>query len=111
MDDYTFDLQDGHLRVTLTSDLTAANVPGLQARLRAYLQQKISAVEFDLASTVMLDSSGIGLLIATYNSLGRGPGCISVTNASPDILQLIQNMRLTKRLNVTGRASAEVSRG
>ena len=111
MDDNSFEEQGGHLKITLAADLTAVIVPDLQEKLRAFLQRKVKTVEFDLRHTVMLDSSGIGLMIATFNSLGRGPACLSVTNASDDILHLIQNMRLTKRLNVTGRATAEVSRG
>jgi anti-anti-sigma factor len=111
MEDFTFEEQDGHLTVTLTADLTAVIVPRLQEKLRSALQRKVADVKFDLRNTVMLDSSGIGLLIAAYNSLGRGQGCVSVINASADILNLIQNMRLTRRLNVTGREAEEVARG
>jgi anti-anti-sigma regulatory factor len=52
----------------------------------------------------MLDSSGMGLLIAAANSLAPGGGRIRVTNVSPDIFRLLQSMRLTTRLNVSARA-------
>jgi anti-anti-sigma factor len=58
---------------------------------------------FDLAPTVMLDSSGIGLLIAAANSVAPNGGKVRVTNVCPDIFRLLQSMRLTSRLNVSGR--------
>ena len=85
-------------------DLVASVIPDLQAALKQQLQPGVEEVSFDLAATVMLDSSGIGLLIATCNTMARQQGRIRVINVSPDILQLLQSMRLTGRLNATGKA-------
>jgi len=59
---------------------------------------------FDLSSTAMLDSSGMGLLIAAANSVVPQGGKVRVTNVGPEIFRLLQSMRLTARLNVSGRA-------
>ena len=59
----------------------------------------------------MLDPSGIGLLIAGPNSLSRLGGKFRVTNVSPDILRMFESMRLTVRLNVSGRAEQEKHHG
>ena len=59
---------------------------------------------FDMHSTAMLESSGIGLLIAAANSIARTGGALRVTNVGPDIFRLLQSMRLTTRLNVSGKA-------
>ncbi len=91
--------------VALAGDLTASTVPALQAELRQQLAENIEEVVFDLANATMLDSSGIGLLIACSNSLARKNGRVRVSNASPDVLQLLQSMRLVKRLNATGRTA------
>lgn len=88
----------------MQGDLIASDVPDLQAALKQQLQRGIDEIVFDLAATVMLDSSGIGLLIATCNTMARQQGRIRVINVSPDILQLLQSMRLTGRLNATGKA-------
>ena len=88
----------------MQGDLIASDVPDLQAALKQQLQRGVDEIVFDLAATVMLDSSGIGLLIATCNTMTRQQGRIRVINVSPDILQLLQSMRLTGRLNVTGKA-------
>jgi anti-anti-sigma factor len=66
---------------------------------------------FDLGKTAMLDSSGIGLLIATCNSLERKKGKMRVLQASSDILRLLQSMRLAGRLNVSGREAGKENHG
>ncbi len=111
MASYVVEQKDKHSSIKLTGDLTAELVPGLQAALKSTLEQGATELLFDLQDTVMLDSSGMGLLIATSNSLSRVGGRIQVINVSPDILQLLQCMRLAARLNVTGYASKESLHG
>ncbi len=94
---------DCTLTVSLGGDLTASGVPGLQTELKQHLVDTISELIFDLSGAAMLDSSGIGLLIASANSMTRRNGRIRAVNASADILQLFQSMRLVGRLNVAGR--------
>jgi anti-anti-sigma factor len=100
---YTIERKAEQCLVVLGANFTAALIPDLQAALRNSLEQGANEVVFDLVNTVMLDSSGIGLLIAACNSLGQKKGKISVLNVSPDILRLLQSMRLVSRLNVSGR--------
>jgi anti-anti-sigma regulatory factor len=45
----------------------------------------------------------MGLLIAAVNSVAPNGGKVRVTNVSPDIFRLLQSMRLTSRLNVSGK--------
>jgi anti-anti-sigma factor len=104
MADYVFEQKDQQGSVRLTGNLTAVLVPGLQAGLKEMLNKGARELVFDLASTAMLDSSGMGLLIATANSLAPNGGKVRVTNVCPDIFRLLQSMRLTARLNVSGRA-------
>lgn len=100
---YVIDQNDQQCSVKMTGDLTAVLVAGLQADLKEKLSKGVREVDFDLASTVMLDSSGIGLLIAAANSLSPHGGKVMVTNVSADIFRLLQSMRLTARLNVSAR--------
>ena len=66
---YVLEQKERQSSVRLTGDLTAALVPDLQAALGQELNKGIRELVFDLANTAMLDSSGIGLLIAAANSL------------------------------------------
>jgi len=100
---YVMEQKDLQGSVRLQGDLTAALVPDLQASLKEMLKKGARELVFDLAPTVMLDSSGIGLLIAAANSVAPNGGKVRVTNVCPDIFRLLQSMRLTSRLNVSGR--------
>ncbi|HEY1648793.1 MAG TPA: ATP-binding protein [Terracidiphilus sp.] len=101
---YVIEQADRQGSVRLTGDLTAALVPDLQAGLKEMLNKGARELVFDLASTRMLDSSGMGLLIAAANSVAPNGGSVRVTNVCPDIFRLLQSMRLTARLNVSGSA-------
>jgi anti-anti-sigma factor len=106
MPNYTIESNNQLSRIIMEGDLTASIIPELQPRLKQELDRGAHEMVFDLGNTNMLDSSGIGLLIATYNSLNRLAGHIRVINASPNIQQLLQSMRLATRLNVTGRTTS-----
>lgn len=101
---YVIEQKDQQGSVRLTGDLTAAMVPDLQTGLKEMLNRGARDLVFDLTGARMLDSSGIGLLIAAANSVALGGGKVRVTSVCPDIFRLLQSMRLTSRLNVSGRA-------
>ena len=102
---YTVERTGSQRTVTLTGNLTAALVPALQGALKEELASGAREIVFDLTQTVALDSSGIGLLIAAHNSMSKVSGATRVINASPDILHLLQSMRLAGRLQASGQAS------
>ncbi len=103
MDAYVIEQKDASCGVRLIGDLTASVVPSLQAALRHNLPPGVREVRFDLQNATLVDSSGIGLLIATRNTLAPRGGTVSVSGVSPDLFQLLQSMRLVTRLNVSAR--------
>lgn len=111
MTSYTIKRHDKECQVTLEGDLTASLVPELQTALKQQLDQSAGNIVFDLSKTEVLDSSGIGLMIAASNSLARRQGCLRVCGVSQNILRLLQSMRLVSRLNATGRNTKEEDHG
>lgn len=101
---YIIEQNDQQGSVRLEGDLTAIVVPNLQGDLKEMLNKGTSELVFDLTKTAMLDSSGIGLLIAAANSLASKGGKVRVTHVGRDIFRLLQTMRLTARLNVSAKA-------
>lgn len=96
--------RDGdRVRLELQGDFTAAVVPQAKSALLKAMEEGAMEVEFDFGKTVVIDSTGIGFLIATYNSLAKRGGVIRVVLASEDIYRLLQSMRLEKRLSVSTR--------
>ncbi len=102
MNSIDFDRNKQFCKVTLPSHFTAKLIPELQSALKQLLADGVTDVEFNLSATQMLDSSGIGLLTATSNSLAKHNGSIKVSGVSPEIQRLLQMMRLSSRLNVSG---------
>lgn len=106
-------VEDGTLSRSNSSQparLPVVVVPDLQQALKAEVEKGAQNITFDLAETRMVDSSGIGLLIATSNTLAQKHGRLAVINAAPEILRLMHSMRLVSRLNISGRAGVEQPR-
>jgi anti-anti-sigma factor len=106
MASYSLEHESKDCRIYIEGGLTASLVPELQRTLRQELSNEASVV-FDLTRADFVDSTGIGLLIATCNSLSRQNGTIRVVNAKPEILALLRSMRLVSRLNVSGLEGSE----
>ena len=88
-------------QVALLGKLTAAEVPELQAALKGEIATGATDLLIDMAATTLIDSTGIGLLIAISNSLAPVQGKVQVRNVLPDIFGLLRSMRLVDRLHVT----------
>ena len=89
--------------VKLMGDLLVTQVSELQEALKGAVDGGAMEIVFDFGAVNLLDSSGIGLLIAAGNSLAQKQGKISMVNVSADILKLLQSMRLVGRLNARGK--------
>jgi anti-anti-sigma factor len=96
-------------KVVVRGPLTAILVPEVKEALNKQVQQGISGLVFDLKETTMLDSSGIGLLIASSNTVAQTGGTLRVINPGKEIFQLLSNIRLVSRLHV--RPAMEAAHG
>ncbi len=87
--------------ITPEGDLVAAKLPALRSRLRAMVNLGVLHLTMDLSETSMVDSAGIGLLIAAHNSLKKAGGELTVVHASKDILELFRTMRINQHFSVS----------
>jgi anti-anti-sigma factor len=83
-------------------NIVAASVPELRSKMRGIVDAGISEMVVDLTDVQMVDSSGIGLLIAAFNSMRKIGGSLAVIHASADILELFRSMRMHQHFNVSG---------
>src|ERR1051326_3174623 len=83
-------------------DIVAATVPELRSKMQEALKEGARDLVVDLFEVQMVDSTGIGLLIAAHNSLRALGGTLAVIHASADILELFQTMRMHKHFSVSG---------
>lgn len=92
-------------RITLNGNLVAATVPDLRTELKQLLSDGVTSLVIDLSNVTMVDSMGIGCLVAAHNSLKKNNGELAVTNASEDVFDLFTSMRLNHHFRVTGTGS------
>jgi len=54
----------------------------------------------DLRGVEMIDSMGLGVLIATHNSLSQTGRVLTLKNVSSDIMSLLKTMRLNEHFTI-----------
>lgn len=82
-------------------DITATTEKEIRTALKNLIAGGATDLTVDLADVRMIDSIGIGLLIATHNSLGKAGGVLTLVNASQDLMDLFLNMRLNQHFTIT----------
>jgi anti-anti-sigma factor len=82
--------------------IVAATIPELRLKLRGAVEEGVRELVIDLAGVRMVDSSGLGLLIAAHNSLRKVGGQLAVIHASEDLLELFRSMRMHQHFSVSG---------
>jgi anti-sigma B factor antagonist len=85
-------------------DLVMSQLPALRSRLRELVGAGASRLTLDLSEVKAVDSSGIGLVVSTHNSLKKAGGKLEVTGASKDVLELFQAMHIHQHMAVSGRS-------
>jgi anti-anti-sigma factor len=90
--------------VTITPgrDLVSSMIPDFKQELNSLLESAPQELRLDLAGTEMMDSIGIGVVIATHNSMKKKGGRLVISGASENILKLFKSMRLDQHLNLNG---------
>jgi len=81
-------------------DIVSSMVPDLKNELNSVVEEGAQELRLDLSGTAMMDSIGIGVVIATHNSMKKKGGRLVVCNASENILKLFKSMRLDQHLNL-----------
>ena len=80
--------------------ITAASAPILKDALQTEMASAPRALIFDLNAVPMIDSTGLGVIVATkkkLNETGLGFGIIHV---QPTVQKVLEIVRLSKHLNV-----------
>ncbi len=86
--------------VKFDQDLVASVVPELKQELKEILEQG-NDLAVDLQDINIVDSKGIGLLIATHNSLQENNKALEILNPSEDVFNLFKSMRLDKHFHIS----------
>lgn len=81
-------------------DIVASIADDLRKDLAREVAEGVKKLTIDLKGVEMVDSVGIGVLVATHNSLSKSGGCLAVSNVSEDLCRLFRTMRLDQHFEV-----------
>ncbi|MFZ5569038.1 MAG: STAS domain-containing protein [Thermodesulfobacteriota bacterium] len=81
-------------------DVVASMATGFKAELYEIVQSRPARLTIDLSGVEMIDSVGIGVIIAAYNSLRNIGSSLEVENASRDIYNALVAMRLNHHFSI-----------
>jgi len=75
-------------------DIVASMVSEFSEELRQLMQESPRSMIIDLSGVKMVDSLGMGALIAAHNALFKAEGKLKVINVAKDIYAAFTTMRL-----------------
>lgn len=84
------------------ADVVASMAESFKSDLLTAINGSQGIVSIDLAGVEMVDSVGIGVIIAAHNTLSQAGRELKVVNVSKDIFGLFSTMRLNRRFTVEG---------
>jgi anti-anti-sigma factor len=82
-------------------DIVASMADDFRKDLLNELAGGVKRLVLDLNGVEMVDSVGIGVLVATHNSLNKIGGHMAISNVSADIYNLFKTMRLDQHFEIT----------
>jgi len=81
-------------------DIVASIAESMKKDLLKLIKQGIKELTIDFAVIETIDSVGLGVLIATHNSLESAGGKLKIKNVSNNIYKIFKTMRLDQHFEV-----------
>lgn len=96
-------VQDGsEATVKFTEDLlVGSKIEEVRVKLSALVEQGVTSLAIDLEEVQTVDSLGMGMLVATHNTLKSKNGSLSLFNVQPKIYTVLTIMRLDKHFSIS----------
>ena len=93
--------------IILAEELVASEVPNLKIVMKRLIGEGVTSIILDCTHLILMDSTGIGCLVAAHNSLTRVNGSLTIIQASADIYDLLCSMRLDRHIKMTPQFAAK----
>ncbi len=81
-------------------DIVASNADEFKNELRELVKELPKEIEIDMSGVEIVDSPGIGVLVATNNSLEISEGKLTLTNVADSIYKMFTLMRLDSHFKI-----------
>jgi len=91
---------DDNIVVKPMADIVASMAEGFRSELQQLINEEGKDIIIDMDNVEMIDSVGIGVIIATHNSLNKNGKTLKVINIIKDIYTLFTTMRLDRHFEI-----------
>lgn len=81
------------------NNIVASIVNEFRSEMKKIVEQE-KPITVDLSNVEMIDSMGLGALIATHNSMQKYDKKLELINISKDLLSLMKTMRLDQHFDI-----------
>ncbi|OQX62839.1 MAG: anti-anti-sigma factor [Desulfococcus sp. 4484_241] len=84
-------------------NIVASMADEFRAELHELVRENPGIITIDMDGVEMVDSVGIGVMIAVHNSLIKSEGALKVVNANKNLFNLFKTMRLDRHFTIEGK--------
>ena len=92
--------KEGQVVLSFQENIVAANSSDIKQKIRDVITDDLKSLTVDLGSVEQVDSVGVGILIAGFNSLRKQGKEFKLVNVNKKIFELFQVMRLNKHFPI-----------
>jgi anti-sigma B factor antagonist len=99
--EFTINTESTATLITMRGELTADAVSNLRTSLKELAKDGGHAITLDLAGLTAIDSAGVGLLAALYNTLAPKGGKLELIRVPGDLYRFFTDMRLHTHFKIS----------
>ena len=92
--------EENKVTIRPNDNIVASMSHELREELLSLIGKGEKGLIVDMKDVLLIDSVGIGILVAAHNSLSKCGGKLTVINLSEDLYQLFKTMRLDQHLEL-----------
>lgn len=87
--------------LSLSGEITRSEIPSIRQLLSPYLNEHYKKFIINVNSVTLVDSSGIGLLIALVRHSEHNHGFVTLHRPSSLLLEILEIIKLKSKFNIT----------
>jgi stage II sporulation protein AA (anti-sigma F factor antagonist) len=94
---------ENSITAKLEGKLVTGSLDGFREKLKELIGNGINTVILDMSNVDLIDSTGIGFLAATYNSLSKNGGTLRIIGLSEEMYEFFISLRLNSYFKIEKR--------
>ena len=95
--------EENQVFLEIDQNIVSASAKEIKEQLKQSIPKEKGTLVVDLGQVEQVDSIGVGVLIATFNSLNREGKGFKLVNVDENLYNLFQVMRLNKHFEIEGK--------